>query len=207
MAILPFVEQLLPENVSYGAKGGPGFKTEIFTSASGFEQRSVLWAISRAEYDISFGIRDEDDMKEVITFFYNMRGRATGFRFKDWSDYQLKDENIGTADGVQTVFPITKTYTLGAGSYVRDIFKIKTGAISNVRVNDVLVAPVDYVVNHDQGTITFNATPATGAVVIDCEEFHVPVRFDTDQIPVTLEAFEVQSTDGIKLVELKLERA
>jgi hypothetical protein len=41
-------------------------------------------------------------------------------------------------------------------------------------------------------------------VVVNCTEFHVPVRFDVDEMPLTLEAFEVESWDGISLIEVKV---
>ena len=95
-----------PENISYGSSGGPGFSTFVFEGHSGVEQRAIQWSRARAKYNASMGIRDKSDMDDVRAFFYNTRGKALGFRFKDWGDYQLDDEEIGTGDGVVADFQI-----------------------------------------------------------------------------------------------------
>lgn len=201
---LPFLEERFPEAVSEGSKGGPGFNTTIFTSQSGFEQRNSNWATSRASYDVAFGIRDEQDLADVLEFFYVMRGRATGFRFKDWGDYRITNGNIGTGDGVDTTFQIVKKYTVGANTYTRTINKIVTGTLQ-VYVNSVLqVLTTDYTVNMNTGLITFTSPPGNGlAITVTCE-FDVPVRFDIDNMPISWEAFQIQSASGITLVEVRI---
>lgn len=52
-------------------------------------------------------------------------------------------------------------------------------------------------------TIASNNTPRDGDVVTAGFQFHVPVRFDTDRIPVRLEYYGVGSAQEIKLVEVR----
>lgn len=204
---IAFIEERFNADISYGSSGGPSFSTEVFTSSAGFEQRNINWEEARCVYDVSHGIRDKADMEEILNFFYAVRGRATAFRYKDWSDYQLDAEQIATGDGVETEFQIIKTYSAGAASYERTIRKIVTPTAGPptipfiVTVADVLVDPADYSVNLNTGIITFDAAP-TGAIKVTCE-FDVPVRFDTDNMPITLEAFELESWESIPLVEIK----
>lgn len=198
-----FVEQQFPPDISYGSKGGPGFSTTVFMADSGFEQRNINWQNARARYDVSHGIRDKVDMDTVLTFFYNMKGKAVGFRYKDWSDYQLTAEVIGVGDTVETVFQIIKTYTVGAENYVRNIVKLVPTVIS-IEINAVpFVEGVDFTVDDDTGIITFSTVPGAFDIEVTCE-FDVPVRFDTDQMAITLEAFELETWDDIPLVELRL---
>lgn len=209
MALQPFIETLLPEDISYGSSGGPKFKTEIFVSSGGYEQRSSIWQDIRAEYDISHGIRDRAAADEVIKLFYAVRGRAVGFRFKDWKDYRLTNELIGTGDGTTTKFYFRKTYDPGGGAvpYVREIFKTKATADDAMTVNNVLVLPANYTINHNEGSVTFTTAPANGHEVrATLGEFHVPVRFDSDHMPVTQVAFETESIDNVPLVEIKMRR-
>lgn len=196
-----------PDDIAYGSSGGPEFKTFIFEGQSGIEQRHQAWARHRHRYDVSYDIRDKDSMDTVRAFFYNVKGRATGFRFKDWSDYELTDENIGTGDGAETVFPITKTYTSGASTYVRRIFKpIASGLV--VKVDGVTqTLTTDYTVNTTTGVITFTGggTPGSGlAVTVTCE-FDVPVRFDTDQLAAAHDGWLQESWGSIPLVEIIIE--
>src|SRR5262245_16867263 len=106
-----FDEIRLPEDVERGAQGGPQFKTNIMTLGSGFEKRNQEWADTQGEWDLSYGISTKDDLKTLIAFFYARRGRARGFRFKDWSDFELERQAIGIGDGANADFQIYKRYT------------------------------------------------------------------------------------------------
>lgn len=203
-----FVEQRFNVDISYGSKGGPSFNTTVFEATSGYEQRNINWSQARCVYDVSQGIRDKTDMEEILEFFYAMRGKATGFRYKDWADYQLTQELIGTGDGTKTAFQIIKTYSAnGSAPYVRTIRKIVAPDANiplQVYVNDVLkTVTTDYTVDLNTGIITFTAAPSASATIKVTCEFDVPVRFDTDQMTITEEAWNLETWDDIPLVEIK----
>lgn len=194
-----------PEDISYGSSGGPTFKTFVYEGFSGVEQRGITWSEARHRYDVSHGVRDKTDMDTVRAFFYNMYGRGYGFRFKDWSDYELLDEVIGTGDGATAIFNITKTYTSGAYTYVRRIYKpIATGFI--VKVNGVTkTITTHYTLDSTLGIITFtggNEPPAAQDVTVT-GEFDVPVRFDVDQLSAQHDGYLTESWGSIQLVELR----
>lgn len=205
-----FIEQRFPPNISYGSKGGPSFNTSVFTASSGYEQRNINWEAARCKYDVSHGIRSTEDMNDVLDFFYAVKGRATGFRYKDWADYKLTQGLIGTGNASETAFQIVKKYTVGSEVYTRNLRKIVTPSVGppvipfEVYVNDVLkTITTDYTINYNTGVITFTSPPANGHTIKVTCEFDVPVRFDTDEMMTTLEAFELQTWDGIPLVEIK----
>jgi uncharacterized protein (TIGR02217 family) len=199
----PFIEERLDIQVSEGSSGGPGFRTTVFESDAGFEQRNVSWSKARARYDLSYGIRHEDDFQTVLSMFYVCKGRATGFRMRDWGDYILTDELIGTGDGSEDTYQITRTYTVGAQSYVREIKKPVTGTLV-VKVNDVIqTLTTDYTIDYTTGIITFVTPPPLAETIKVTCEFDVPVRFDIDQLAVSWEAHQINSADGIEVVELK----
>lgn len=206
MPLPSFIEERFPTEISYGSAGGPAFSTNVFESSSGFEQRTLLWAEARAKYNIATGIKDKLDMDEVLKFFFNVRGRSIGFRFKDWADYQITAQNIGTGDGSTTQFPLIKTYVTGSYTYTRRIYKPVSGSISAVTVGGVAqTETTHFTVNYTTGMITFLSPPAgAAAIVIGAAEFDVPVRFDTDELPITHEAWLAESLSSIPLVELKL---
>jgi uncharacterized protein (TIGR02217 family) len=132
-----FLEVQMDVNVSYGSGGGPGFKTLIFEGHTGLEQRSISWTRAKGKWNVAQGIRNQSDMDTIRALFYNTSGRAAGFRFKDWGDYQLNNMQIATGDGSTKVFKITKTYAVTGSSYVRRIFKPVSGTM-NVYDNGVL---------------------------------------------------------------------
>lgn len=204
----PFIEQRFPVEISYGSTGGPTFSTTVFESSSGYEQRNVNWSKSRCRYDVSHGIKTHADMEDILNFFYTVRGKATAFRYKDWSDYILTQELIATGDGATLEFQVIKTYSVGASQYVRDIKKLVQPAagpppvVFEVYVNSVLVTS-GYTVDYNTGIITFAVAPTIGHTIKVTGEFDVPVRFDTDEMEITLESFDLETWDGIPLVEVK----
>lgn len=202
---MAFDEVQFPTNISYRSVGGPGFNTEVIELGSGHEQRNVNWSRSRAHYDVAKGVRKKSDLDGLLSFFYARRGKARGFRYKDWSDYVATGENLGTGDGSTRTFQLRRQYQSGAQVYNRTIVKLVAGTIA-VYVNAVLQAdPGDYSIDGDTGLITFTvpSTPGVGLAVTADFQFDVPVRFDVDHIPVQLENLGVAEASGVTLIELK----
>ena len=204
--MVTFIESpRFPDDIAEGSSGGPNWKTDIFESNDGTEVRNQVWEKVRHAYDVSYGIRDKSAMDIVRAFFFDVRGRAFGFRFKDWSDYELAAEPIGTGDGTTLAFKITKSY--GANNpYVRRIFKPVAGTLV-VYVDSVVTPSANYTVDTTTGIITFTAgnAPALSKVVsVDCE-FDVPVRFDTDVLASSHDGWLTEEWPNIPIKELKLE--
>lgn len=207
--VAQFIENpRFPDTISYGSSGGPGFKTHIWEGNTGVEVRSKVWSKARGRWTIIKGVQDKADMDELRAWFYNLSGRATGFRFKDWSDYEVYQSVIGAgdADG-KRVFPIIKAYKIGAYTYTRRIFKPRTdgGAPAPVvRVAGVIVSPTTYSINATTGVLTFNITaaPADGAAVDITCEYDVPARLDTDSLEASHDGWQLESWQGVGIVEL-----
>lgn len=204
--MVDFVEvPRFPDDIAEGSSGGPSWRTDIFESNDATEVRNQVWEKVRHTYDVSYGIRDKEAMDIVRAFFFDVRGRAFGFRFKDWGDYSLSGEAIGTGDGTNRVFKITKSYGTN-NPYVRRIFKPVAGTVV-VYVDNIVVADSVYAVDTTTGIITFtpgNAPANTKVVTVDCE-FDVPVRFDTDVLASTHDGWLTEEWPNIPLKELKME--
>lgn len=219
---MSFHDTLFPVEISYGSKGGPRFSTTVITLASGKERRNQNWVDVRAEYDVSHGIKDKEDMADLRDFFYARRGRAHSFRFLDPSDNELVNQTIGVGDGVKKSFQITKTYSALSNPYVRTITKPVDGSLTGVTMGvnvgievpwaDTTYAsignPTDrlrgFRINYNTGEIVFNTAPAMSAnVVIGSISFHVHVRFDTDVFDAVHEFWQTESWSQILLVEIK----
>lgn len=199
---MAFHEIRFPEHISYGSSGGPKFKTTIFVSDSGYEQRNIDWSLARSEYDVSHGIKTRAEMEELRAFFYARNGRAHGFRYKDWGDFIAANQVIGIGNGSQTQFQMIKTYVSGSQSYGRPLNKLVTGTLAGVTVNG---SPATHTVNVNTGIITLSSAPSnTHVVSVNYVEFDVPVRFDTDHLDAEHDFWETQSWPNIPLVELRL---
>lgn len=198
-----FIETQFPTDISYGAVGGPMFSTDIITNYGGYEQRNANWSAPLREWNVAHGIKTTAQLNTLITFFHVMQGKATGFRFKDWSDYSATQQVIGTGDGVETDFQIIKKYTVASNTFTRTITKpLAAGLV--VRVNEVVkTLTTDYTVSTTTGIITF-ISPPTNTHVIDCTfEFDVPARFNTDKMDISLDSYQIGSWANIPIMELR----
>src|SRR5512134_2143603 len=99
--------------MSYGASGGPGYLATVVATASGHEHRNANWAAARGRRNVASGLKKREQVAELIAFFRARRGRAHGFRFKDWTDYQATAQVIGTGNGSNKNFQLVKNYVSG----------------------------------------------------------------------------------------------
>ncbi len=207
---MAFHEIRFPDTISRGARGGPERRTQIVELASGDEERNGAWANSRRRYDVSYGVRRADDLAAVVAFFEARNGRLHAFRFKDWSDYKSglpsaapgpTDQLIGTGDGVTTAFQLVKTYVSGGQSWARVIGKPVAGTVM-VSLNGITLG-AGWSVDVTTGVVAFALPPGPGVVIRAGFEFDVPVRFDTDELPVTLDLERMGAIPSIPLIEVR----
>jgi uncharacterized protein (TIGR02217 family) len=196
-----FHEVRFPDNIAYGATGGPEFATTVVVTGAGHEQRNVNWAEARGRWDVASGLKNQTQLDKLIAFFRARKGRAYGFRFKDWTDYKADGEFIGTGDEAETMFQLVKHYPSGGVVEVRTVTKpvASTAQIYLGGVEQLSGWSVDVTT----GIVTFSSPPATGVDVTADFEFDVPVRFDTDHMAVTIENFRLHRWQQIPIVELR----
>lgn len=72
---MSFHEVRFPADLSFGALGGPERRTDVVELTSGHEERNTPWAHSRRRYDAGLGLRDLDDIENLLAFF--RRGAAS----------------------------------------------------------------------------------------------------------------------------------
>lgn len=209
---MDFHDVRLPDDVERGAQGGPRFKTTILTLGSGFEKRNIEWSQSRGFWDIGYGIQNKEDFTRVIDFFYAREGSAHSFRYKDWGDFELTSQVIGTTDTSTTDFQIFKDYVSGAITYTKEYTKIVTGtatvlvnSISQTVVYDTAPAAGEVSINTLTGILTLGSTHAatTGEDIDVTCEFDFAVRFDTDSLDVNLSTFDAGSVPELPIIEVR----
>lgn len=211
---LPAIEEndRFPDDIAYGSSGGPGFLSEVVENDSGFETRFERWERAKCKFSVKEAVKTPDQYSRLLTYFWAMRGRLKGFRFKDWSDFtsapvqfqnntpSATDQVIGTGDGTTAIFQLVKTYP-EAGGVVRTINKPVVGT-TLIALDDTIQSS-GWSVDTTTGLVTFDTPPADGAVVTAGFEFDVPCRFDIDELQMTFDGFEEVSSD-ITLVEIFL---
>jgi|SanBayMetagenome_1026888.scaffolds.fasta_scaffold00351_4 uncharacterized protein (TIGR02217 family) len=204
---MTFTETRLDLGYDFGTVGGPQFSTTIIVLGSGYEQRNSNWSEARSKWQIGDRIYSRSELNYLINFFRGVRGAATGFRFKDWSDYQGINELIGVGNGWQKEFQLRKTYTINDQSSTRNIKKPVSGKTTISVAGTPVIRGVS--VDTTTGIITFTSPP-TGNITASFE-FDVPVRFEQDKFdhrfdaadPSTGEALFYVST--LSVVEIKID--
>jgi len=202
-----FHDVRFPLGVGLGARGGPERLTEIVELASGAEERNSPWAHSRRRWDAGPGVRSLDDFTRLTAFFEARRGRLHAFRFRDPADHasclpsgqvSAGDQLLGLGDGERTRFALVKRYGEGEGAYLRPI-ALPVVASVIVAVNGDTAGFM-----LDGGDIVLDEPAADGAAVTAGFRFDVPVRFDTDSLEITLDAFRAGAIFSVPLVEVRL---
>ncbi|BFD45772.1 MAG: DUF2460 domain-containing protein [Rickettsia endosymbiont of Sergentomyia squamirostris] len=179
------------------------FSTDIATSFSGHEQRNTNWQSARCRYDIGSGIKTETQWQQLIAFFRARHGRAIGFRYKDFSDYQAINQIIGQGDGEKTSFQLVKQYVSGDYIYIRIINKPVNNNFCKIYI-DSLLQEEGINIDFTTGMVNFDRPLRNGEEITADFEFDVPVRFDTDQLDLSMDSFAVASWGNIPLIEIRL---
>lgn len=199
---MAFDEVQFPTDISYGSSGGPEYSTDIVEIASGYEQRNSNWSQARARFNVAHGVKTKAQLDALIAFFRARKGRATGFRFKDWSDYSATNSAIGTGNDSATTFQLKTSYSSGSITESRSITKPVAGSVT------IYVDAVEQLsgvsVDTTTGIVTFSSAPAGGEVITADFEFDVPVRFDTDRLSASLDQYGSHSWQDIPIIEVRI---
>lgn len=202
----------LPVNLEKGSGFGPSFKNVIQEAVSGNEQRFAQWTKCRGTGDLSYAILESNDpvgdFRAVLALYRAHFGSLYPFRFKDWSDYQATDELFGNGNGSTKDFQLVKTYdpsqillgVPGSLFYVRSITLV-TGT-PTIMIDGVAKTPsTDYTIS-SSGVVSFVSAPAGSTELTWTGEFDVPVRFDTDNLPVIMQQQDLATIRSIPIREV-----
>jgi len=203
-----FHDVLFPVRLAFGARGGPERRVQITRLSNGQEVRNSSQSLSRRIYDAGTALKSKGDIYELLNFFEARAGALYAFRFRDPMDHRsgaidapvtALDQAIGQGDGVQQDFALIKTYFDAQGEQIRPITKPRIGTLS-VAINGAITEA--YSLSPLTGVISFTIPPALGDVITAGYEFDTPVRFDTERLDISLDAFGAGEIPSIPLIEL-----
>lgn len=212
---MTFPAYRLPPGVEVGMRGGPAWYNIIQEAVSGQEQRVRTWAKCRGTWQLGYSILDSEetagDYAAVLALAMAHHGSLIPFPFKNWGDYKLTDELIGTGDGSQTVFQAIKTYdpskillnTPGSLTYVRTIYLLRAGLI--VKVDGATkTLTTDYTIGAT-GAITFTSPVPNDDDVTITGEFDTPVRLDLgpgEPLPIVINESNIAQIEPFGIREV-----
>ena len=160
---------------------------------SGAEERTQLWTRGRLMFDIGYRT-DPTDFAVIIAFFRARKGRAYGFRFRDWSDYKTTLELLVTAPVMQLI----KTYADADGNEVRIITKPCNDGSFQLYDNG---SPVTSIIDYTNGRVT-PTTYNSSHTYRWSGTFDVPVRFDVDKLVYTQDSVGSRTIQSLPVVEV-----
>lgn len=180
----------------YPCVSSPRWSTEIVITDSGAEQVNRNWANPLHRFTLPEAVRNMATFNAIRDHWLVMGGPAQTWPWRDPLDFASvglqmpntaptitgEDQIIGTGDGVQTQFQITKTYTRGVQSYSRLIHLpiISTVAIIVRNAFGALVSTPAFTISRPGGIITFVTPIISGYVVRAGYLFDCEVRFESD---------------------------
>ena len=207
---MSFLEVEFPRAIGFHRIGSPsGFFTTVNEAYSGQEQRNKNWGSSRGKWTVSVttpsdsqrGTSQEDFVQVLLAFHLNVAGKGDAFRLKDHIDHKFVNQSIGIGTGPPMVLQLTKSYLIGGRTYVRNVTKpiappatdyLGAPLANTVQIyfNGVLQVPgTGYTLDATTGLVS--CTPPSGYLVTASGEFHYPVRFDVDELPMRIEESNV----------------
>jgi len=167
---------------AFGFQCGPTFRTQIVTLKNGRERRNADWSQAKHKAVAQFNAMTQAQFLYLKDLCLSCRGMANAFLFRDWTDYQAVDAQFGVGDGTTKTFQLSKTSSLPGGTpYIRTIRAPDAGVV--VKVGGVVTAAS---VSSADGSVVFTTAPASGAALTWTGNYHLVMRFDSDDLLATI---------------------
>jgi uncharacterized protein (TIGR02217 family) len=199
-AALASVRETLRESGDPGgaepiAAGGPSF-LQARTANEVLKAQERKLRLSRLKGELIDRARAT---AQVFTpFFRARRGRAYGFRFKDWTDYQAFAQGLGVGGGTTKTFQLVKRYASGGVIDTKAIAKPVAGTVKVYR--DGVEATAVWSVDTTTGLATFATAPAAGVQVT--AEVDVPVRFDRASFTAAIDGRPIDAWTAVNCCDM-----
>lgn len=154
---MSFVEERFNTEIRYGMTGGTEFLTSVVTVNSGFEQRNAHWLDSRGAWEVGDDLYTRAETDYAIAFFRARRGKLEGFRFKDWSDFIVKQTNGIMVELYPYIYQLTKKYVAGGDPHLRTINKPVPNTVVIYGTDGLaLTEGLDYTLDYTTGVLTMS---------------------------------------------------
>lgn len=201
---MAYYNMRLPENIERGARGGPGFMEIINDLASGRETRNSVWEKVKHKWDVGYGVQTKAQYKPIIDFFMVTIGSHHTWRFKDWSDFELPRQVIGTSDGSTNTFQAYLRYDVGGFIFDRPLDKIVVNSETawfNGSAITKGAGATQYTIDYDTGIVTIGSTHAatSGQDLELLAEFDIHMRFDENDLDLVLQTADVATIPPVMI--------
>jgi uncharacterized protein (TIGR02217 family) len=176
-----FLEQRISVGIQRGTSGGPtGFRDKVYSG----DGRLVLQNFRRIapvhRYVFAFGKKLLSSAEEVRSFFYVvMFTPYSGFRARDWNDYQLTQDNSTLTLISGSDYQLQRVYQAGSAQFLRKIVKTEAGTETVYRTRGGITTAIATTVDSTTGIVTISGHVGGDTYTCECN-FDVPVTFSDD---------------------------
>ena len=191
---------IFPESISMKYTYTIEYKTTIHKAKSGYELRIANVDYPLLSYNIINDLKSKTEIENLVNFFKLTKGKAIGFKFKDWLDYNVNNQVIATADGKTKDFQLIKTYLFNDYIQIRKITKPIKNTVK-IYINNIDNTSHANI-NYENGIISFENAPEKNSIIKADFEFYVPVRFDTDKLDITMKNSKYGEIKELKIIEI-----
>jgi uncharacterized protein (TIGR02217 family) len=177
---MAFLDVLFPTRISINAQARPLF----LTSKAWVGRRRVVnlqEPFPLQQYQIDAPVRSAKDFEALRSFFYVVRGDRDGFRFKDWTDYLLTQQNSRLVRVSAGLFQVHRVYAVGASEMLRPLSRPVAGMrFWRTRASVVTEVTGSATLNTSTGRVTISGDDPADTYTAS-GQFHVPVAFKDPQ--------------------------
>lgn len=194
----------LPLDMAEGSSFGPLHRILVLTGDNEVAERSDVNDTSKAAHSVSYEAQPLRDMQQIMRFFYARRGRYASFQMRDPSDHFSNGAvNLGTGDGIATVFNFRNAYTSGSNTIYRRIYR-PIQSTAHIYLNGVEQFS-GFTVSYSAGTIVFISPVSLGVAVAAEFEYDDLVRFDSDTLEMIYDSVDLLSIAAIEVISVAQE--
>jgi len=217
-----FIDEYIPDQVpGFPCISAPRWSTDIQVVDSGVEQVNQRWVNALHKFMLPDAIREHETYEAIRDHWMAMRGPVYTFPFRDPLDFasvalslpntvptlSRVDQVIGTGDGLEVDFQLTKAYTVGAQTYTRNIYHpvVSTVLVGIDGEDPEAASPnFDWSVSRTTGVVTFVTPPENGAIITAGFLYDVEVRFGSDDaFEGIVKTYGVSGFADLELIEVR----
>jgi uncharacterized protein (TIGR02217 family) len=201
---MAFLESQLDPLITKGAKSTIEWsRTKVYTHG-GLLRQNFNWSTAKHFLDLSYRARPAAQYEALRDFFMVvMAGAYEGFRAKDWSNYELTQDNSELVLVTGSDYQIHRKHSAGGQEYLHPIKK-PTGTVTIIRNRSSVITVASATVDNETGIATIGGHVGGDTYTAECE-YDTPVTFEGDEWVTNLEVSTADlwlSPEPIRLEEI-----
>jgi len=174
---MSIIETRLSARLEAGLSVIPARMTDVQQLRSGAEHRNARWANARRRFTLRGFKFPSDARDDYLDLWHACEGMTYGFLLRDYSDYRVTAQSLGSAPSGTTAVQLVKTYTFGSRTHTRTITRPEANTVT-VYQSGVAKAGV---LDATTGLFTPSTSWSAASPLTWTGQFLVPVRFATDE--------------------------